>query len=203
MLICPYEACPGALEAGRSCGILCTQVTHVTTQECLRVAPQRKHVPLGGDKTSHQRPRVCCLLPLSPSLSRSDAVIYCLFRTWKPVCFFFHKISEHLILRWKCDRGRRLFIEKVQVCPCSGYVSCLSPTRPKHADPAPAVICLPGFLSLSLKCVRNGSVSCLIGNNSRNCNPTIHPDCHISIWYYSCCIRECYFLLFFEGACFL
>lgn len=136
--------------------------------------------PRGGDKTSRQQPRVCCLLPLSSSLSRNDAVTYCLFRTWKPVCSF-HKISQHLILKWKYKSGCRLFIEKFPFCWCSGYVSCLSPTRPKHPDPAPAAVCLPGFLSLSLKCVRDGSVSRSIGHNSRNCNPTIHPDCHISI----------------------
>lgn len=100
--------------------------------------------------------------------------------------------------------GIRLgLVRGVHFCWCSGYVSCWSLTRPKHPDPAPSVICLPGFLYLSLKCVMNGSVSCLIGNNSRNCNVTIHPNGHISIWYYFYCIRECYFLLFFIGACFL
>lgn len=83
-------------------------------------------------------------------------------------------------------------------CWCSGYVSCLSLTCTHRPDPAPpsgADICLPGFLSLSLKCVMNGSVSCLIGDNSRNCNLRILPDCHISIWYYLYCIRAYYFLL--------
>lgn len=67
------------------------------------------------------------------------------------------------------------------------------PSRP--STPSGADICRPGFLSLSLKCVMNGSVSCLIGDNSRNCSLRILPDCHISIWYYLYCIRAYYFLL--------
>lgn len=89
-----------------------------------------------------------------------------------------HLAWQILLMIWLCF----LFIIDVH-----------QPSRP--STPSGADICLPGFLSLSLKCVMNGSVSCLIGDNSRNCNLRILPDCHISIWYYLYCIRAYYFLL--------
>lgn len=53
-------------------------------------------------------------------------------------------------------------------------------SRPSAPSGVDMSACVPP--SLSLQCVMNRSVSCLIGNNNRNCKLRILPDCHIGIW---------------------
>lgn len=67
------------------------------------------------------------------------------------------------------------------------------PSAPSGADMSAGVP-----LSLSLRCVMNWSVSCLIGNNNRNYKLRILPDCRISFWNIIYTVWECVISFVFQ-----
>lgn len=68
-----------------------------------------------------------------------------------------------------------------------------SPSAPSGADMS---ACVP--LSLSLQCVMNWAVSCLIGNNNRNYKLRILPDRRISLWNIIYTVWECVISFVFQ-----
>lgn len=134
----------------------------------------------------------CCFHNITPAWTPDSEV-----EKWKWKEAFYRRVPKIASVSAHARRWNRVHLGwQILLMFWLCFLFIIDVHQPSRPSPhSGADICLPGFLSLSLKCVMNGSVSCLIGDNSRNCNLRILPDCHISIWYYLYCIRAYYFLL--------